>query len=241
MHTKFFALFLALVVAFALIMAPVAGAQDDAEEAADTGVSAALIIQGGGLVGWFIIGLSVVMVALVIEHFVNITPNKLMPPDLLGELEVLFEDQEYQEAMELCEAEPSYLTNVVGAALPKISLGYEAMSKALDDVADEESVKLQQKIGWLSLIGNIAPMCGLFGTVIGMVQAFQTIANAAGPPEPKALADKIQIALITTLLGLFVAIPATSFYFFFRNKVVRTSMEISGIANELIDRFRTEG
>ncbi len=237
MSRKLLLVFSAVTI-LALIFAPGAMAQDD-ENTEDTPNVFSLIIKGGGFIGILIILLSVVMTALVIEHFVTIRRDKLLPPDLLGELEVLFEDQEYPEAMEVCDAEPSFLTNVIGAALPKISLGYEAMAEAIYGVSEEESVKLQQKIAWLSLIGNTAPMMGLLGTVWGMIQAFQTIAQSTGPPEPKALADKIQLALVTTLLGLVVAIPAMAFYFVFRNKVVRMSMEITAIADELLDRFRT--
>jgi len=226
-----------VIAILGLVFAQGAMAQDKDTEEAPINVFT-LIIKGGGFIGILILLLSVVMTALVIEHFVTIRRDKLMPPDLLGELEVLFEDQEYQEAMELCEAEPSFLTNVIGAALPKISLGYEAMAEAIYGVSEEEAVKLQQKIAWLSLIGNTSPMMGLLGTVWGMIQAFQTIAQASGPPEPKALADKIQLALVSTLLGLVVAIPSMAFYFVFRNKVVRMSMEITAIADELLDRFR---
>ena len=81
----------------------------------------------------------------------------------------------HQEALELCESEPNFLTNILAAGLPKINAGFEAMEKSMDEVAEEESIKLHQKIGWLSLIGNIAPMLGLFGTVYGMIQAFNEI------------------------------------------------------------------
>lgn len=227
-----------VIAILGLVFAQGAMAQDETDTE-EGGVNVfTLVIKGGGFIGVLIMFLSVITTALVIEHFVSIRRDKLMPPDLLGELEVLFEDQEYQEAMELCEAEPSFLTNVIGAALPKISLGYEAMAEAVYGVGEEESVKLQQKIAWLSLIGNTAPMMGLLGTVWGMIRAFQTIAMSSGPPEPKALAGNIQVALVTTLLGLIVAIPSMAFYFVFRNKVVRMSMEVTAIADELLDRFR---
>lgn len=235
--TKRFAFALMGVIVGWVLLAPITMAQEAAPT--EGSISLYLVIQGGGVIGWLIILCSVVMLALAIEAFVNVTPQKLMPPELVTELETLFEDQEYQEAMELCESEQTFLTNVVGAALPKISLGYEAMAKAVSDVADEESVKLHQKVSYLSLLGNISPMLGLFGTVLGMIAAFQVIANAAGPPEPKALAGQIQVALITTFLGLLVAIPAMCFFFFFRNRVVRITLEVTGIADELIEKFRS--
>ena len=161
-----------------------------------------------------------------------------MPPELIDEIEALFEEEEYQEALELCESEPNFLTNILSAGLPKINAGFEAMEKSMDEVAEEEAIKLHQKIGWLSLIGNIAPMLGLFGTVFGMIQAFNEIARLGATVTPADMADGISTALITTLFGLFVAMPALFFFFYFRNKVIKVSLEVTAIADDLVERFR---
>jgi biopolymer transport protein ExbB len=196
------------------------------------------IIMGGGVIGWVIILLSIVSLALAIEHFVTIRRDKLVPPELIDEIEALFEEEEYQEALELCESEPNYLTNILSAGLPKINAGFEAMEKAMDEVAEEEAIKLHQKVGWLSLIGNIAPMMGLFGTVYGMIQAFNEITRLGAAVTPKDLSAGISTALITTLFGLFVAMPSLFFFFVFRNRVIKVSLEISAIADDLVERFR---
>jgi biopolymer transport protein ExbB len=198
------------------------------------------IIVGGGPIGIVIIILSVVSLALAIEHFVTIRRDKLVPPELIDEVEALFEEEEYQEALELCENEPNFLTNILSAGLPKINAGFEAMEKAMDEVAEEESIKLHQKIGWLSLIGNIAPMMGLFGTVLGMIGAFNEITRLGANVTPKDLSAGISTALITTLFGLFVAMPALFFFFLFRNKVIKVSLEITAIAADLVERFRPQ-
>jgi biopolymer transport protein ExbB len=112
------------------------------------------------------------------------------------------------------------------------------MKISMDDAGEEEAIKLQQKIGYLSLIGNIAPMMGLFGTVTGMIAAFQTIEAMGSAVTPSDLAGGISQALVTTFLGLFVAIPTMIAYFFFRNKVIRTTLEIGAIADDLVERFR---
>jgi len=195
-------------------------------------------ILAGGPIGFVILFLSFVSLALIIEHVVNIKRDKIVPPQLIDEIEGMFENEEYQEALELCEAEPNFLTNVLAAALPKINAGFETMKGAMDDVGEEEAIKLQQKIGYLSLIGNIAPMLGLFGTVTGMISAFQTIASKGASVTPADLAGGISQALVTTFLGLFVAIPSMIAYFFFRNRVVRITLEIGAIADDLVERFR---
>ena len=195
-------------------------------------------ITAGGWIGFAILFLSFVSLALIIEHVVNIKRDKIVPPQLIDEIEGMFENEEYQEALELCEAEPNFLTNVLAAGLPKINAGFETLRAGMDEMAEEETIKLQQKIGYLSLIGNIAPMMGLFGTVSGMIEAFQTIASMGAAVSPADLADGISKALVTTFLGLFVAIPAMIAYFFFRNKVVRVTLELGAIADDLVERFR---
>ena len=196
------------------------------------------LIRASFPIGIFIILLSVVSIALAIEHFVTLQRDKLIPPELLQDIEDLFEDENYEDVMETCAAEPGYLTNVIGAALPRVDTGFDSMMEAVHTVGEEESVKLQQKISWLQLIASIAPMLGLLGTVGGMIEAFTRIATTKGAPQPKQLAEGIFQALVTTFMGLTVAIVALCCYFYFRNKVVRISMEISGVAEELLDRFR---
>ena len=83
-------------------------------------------------------------------------------------------------------------------------------------------------------------MLGLFGTVTGMMVAFQTIAEATTPPKPAELAGGISTALLTTVFGLMIAIPTMATYFFFRNRVVKISMEAYAICEDLIDRFRPQ-
>ena len=121
-----------------------------------------------------------------------------------------------------------------------MNAGFETMRTAMEDVAEEEAIKLQQKISYLSLIGNIAPMLGLFGTVTGMIKAFNTIAALGSAVSPSDLAGGISQALVTTFLGLFVAIPSMIAYFLFRNRVVAITLEIGAIADELVERFRNK-
>lgn len=196
-------------------------------------------IKWGGWIGFLIIGLSMVGLALVIEHFLAIRRDALVPPELLGNLESLFEDEDFEEALNLCESQPTFLTNVMGAGLPKIDQGYEEIEKAMQEVGEQEATRLHQKIGILSLIANVAPMLGLLGTVAGMIGAFNTIATKQGAPNPSDLAGDISKALVTTFLGLTVAIPLTAAFFYFRNRVVRIIFEVGAISGELMERFKT--
>jgi biopolymer transport protein ExbB len=192
------------------------------------------LLQAGGAVGWLIVLCSFVGVALIIEHFVNIKREKLCPPEIVGELEVLMEEKQYEDALTICEANSAFFPFVMASALAKAEDGVEAMKKAASDAGEEAAFKLFQKIGWLNLLGQVAPMLGLLGTVTGMIGAFQIIAATANP-TPAQLATGVYEALVTTCEGLIVAIPVLCFYFFFKNRVTALVLELSMLANELLE------
>ncbi len=196
------------------------------------------LIKASGVVGLCIIGLSIVALAIIIENFASLKRDKLAPPEIIDEIQALFDEGQFQEAMELCENEPTYFTRVCGAGIAKIGHSFDTIEKSLEEMGDEESVKLHQKIGWLSLIANVAPMMGLLGTVMGMVKAFNEIASSGGQANPADLAEGISEALLTTMFGLIVAIPVTASFAFVRNRMVKTIIELGAIVEDLFERFR---
>jgi biopolymer transport protein ExbB len=233
------------VLAVNLAVCGLAMAQDDAPRAKDSGQSfdffTVWILGGGGIGILFVLPIevaSIATVAFVIEHFVSIQRDKLVPPEIVVELETLLDEEQYEEAINLCEATKNYITNIVGAAIARVGEGYEAMTDAAGAATDEQNLRLQHKIMWLPLLSNIGPLMGLFGTVTGMVMAFSSIAQSAGTPSPQELASGIFTALVTTVWGLLVAMPATFFAFIFKVKVQKLSFELSGVAMEIVERFK---
>lgn len=242
----------------ALAAAPVfaqEGAEAPVEEAASSSGGTGLMdmISGAGPIGIVLIILSIIALALAIENFVSLKRDKLAPPELVDELEAfLSEAKEAQEmgdmatfkahleeAMELCETEQTLLTRTAAAGIAKVGHSFDTIEKALEEMGDEEAVKLHQKIGWLSVIANVAPMMGLLGTVSGMVAAFNVIATQKNP-NPSDLASGISTALLTTMFGLVVAIPTTAAFAFLRNNLVRSVIEVGAMVEDLFERFRSE-
>lgn len=223
-------------------LSPVAFAlQEEAAEAATTsseGGTLGQFLSDAGTIGLAIIGLSVVALTLIVKNIMDMRKDQLAPPELVDELEALLEAEEYQEAIELCETEPCYFTNIVAAGLPKLNASFDAMEKSLEEMVEEETIKLHARLSWLSLIAGVAPMLGLMGTVNGMIGAFNTIAESKGQATPDVLAGDISGALITTFLGLVVAVPVTTAFVFLRNRVVSYSLEISAVVEDLFERFR---
>lgn len=196
-------------------------------------------LASSGFIGIIIIFCSIAGFSLTIAFAIQIRRDYLVPPDLLEHLEALFEDEDYEEAFQACEAQPSFLSAVISSGLERMDDGYEAMSTAMAEAAEIEATKLHQKVGYLSLIASVSPMLGLLGTVQGMIGAFATLANSEVQPKPKDLAEDISVALGTTFLGLCVAIPMTAIFVFFRNRVINIVGEVAAVAEEMMGRFKS--
>ena len=186
------------------------------------------MLFGGNLLGVgvvvIILLLSVLSLFFIIDHFLTITRKKLMPAEVLSELEALIVHGEINKAIDVCHQKENYSLSVevVLAGLERYKaseFGYAEYRSAVEEAGEDQTGKLYRKTEILNVIGAIAPMLGLTGTVIGMIEAFTTIAANDGMARPQELAGGIGQALITTLLGLLVAIPTMVAFSYFRNKI----------------------
>ncbi|MEM7784033.1 MAG: MotA/TolQ/ExbB proton channel family protein [Planctomycetota bacterium] len=202
--------------------------QDTATQSQTTPPTILTMIFGGNLLGILIVlsilGLSVVAVYFIIEHFLTITRGRIMPDAVLSELEALIIHGEIKRAIEICHQKQNYSlsTEVILAGLERYrgsEFGYAEYRSAVEEAGEDQTGKLYRRTEVLNVIGAIAPMLGLTGTVLGMIEAFTTIASLEGMARPQELAGGIGQALITTLLGLLVAIPAMVAFSYFRNKI----------------------
>jgi len=189
------------------------------------------ILFSGGLIGFLILLLllllSLASVALAVEHLMTIRQAVLMPPDLAEQVRANLTAGNRAAADQACQAKPSFLSFVLRAGLAETDGGWSAVEKALEDATAEQAARLFRKIEYLSVIGNIAPMVGLLGTVIGMIFAFQEVADTQGAARAAQLAEGIYTALVTTVGGLLVAIPSLAGFAIFRNRVDQLVAETS--------------
>lgn len=181
--------------------------------------------------------MSFILVALIVMNLMALQKNTLMPPHLIDGFEALLNEKRYQEAYELSKTDESYLGQVLAAGLSKLSAGYDKSIGAMSQVADDENMKMEHRISYVALIGAIAPMVGLYGTVDGMIASFRVIATSITPPKPAQLAEGISTALVTTIVGLFIAIPAVIFYAYLKNVVARLQFDGAATAGNLMSRF----
>ncbi len=192
------------------------------------------ILKASGIVGLLIMLLSIGAVALVIEHAMTIRGAMLMPPGLANEVRELLAAGRFGQAEQRCRMEPSVLTYVLGAGLAEVDGGWAEVEKGVEDAVAEQSARLFRKIEYLNVIGNIAPMLGLLGTVIGMIMAFREVALTQGAARAADLANGIYLALVTTVQGLIVAIPSLGAFAVFRSRVDQLVAEVTYTAQHVL-------
>ena len=218
-------------------------AQDGGGAPAETSQSLLAWLRDSLGLGYILIflSLSVILVALFIMNIISSLRKYVCPPPLIEEFEALLDEKKYQEAYERARADQSFLGNVLAAGLAKLSQSYQHAVTSMQEVGEEESMKLDHRLSYLALIGTISPMIGLFGTVHGMIDSFYVIAQSGTTPPASQLAGGISKALLTTLIGLFIAIPAITAYNILRNRVQRLVLEIGITSDNLMSRFEKVG
>ena len=182
------------------------------------------------------VGLSFALVALLVMCFLQLRRTVLMPPELMEGFEKHLDKKEFQQAYELAKADDSYLGRVLSIGLVKLQIGRQQAFDAMRETQAEEAMQLEHKISYVSLIGALAPMFGLLGTVSGMVSAFTVIAQSATQPKHHELASGISQALVTTLIGLWIAIPAVACFSLFRNWLEQLNSDVDTEAVRLISK-----
>ena len=195
------------------------------------------LLAAGGMIGYVIMFLSFLMVALIVDYLLTIRRTTFMTPGLAEEVHKLLADRKLPEATKLCEKQPGFMGRVLFAGLQESQQGYTAIEKAMEDAAAEQSARCYRRIEHLAVISTLAPMLGLMGTVWGMIQAFMEFEMKANP-QISELAPGVYKALVTTLQGLAVAIPATGALAFFRSRVEELSMEAALLASHVFADFR---
>ncbi len=197
-------------------------------------------IKAGGWIGGLIVLMSLVAVALVCEHFISIRRQRLVPDRLADDVEQQLEANQVAVARQRCREDNSFLGRVVESGLAQVGsmFGFFDMQNAMQEVSEREVSRLYRKLEYLAFIASSAPMLGLLGTVTGMIRSFNQIAVTEGTAKPSQLAGGISEALVTTCMGLIVAIPVMFFVSYFRNRIDSYVAEAETVVERLMGRFR---
>lgn len=229
--------FPALVLFLNLVFAGLAFGQEAEADAPAQMSILQTILHGGPLIImiWIaILATSIVMVTFIIQLFIQVRDEALAPKALVDSLHNTLKAGNYQEAWEICKANKVYIAQVLKGALERLGRGKEAVETALIEHGTREAQVYKTRNSYLSVIGVIAPMIGLLGTVIGMMGAFAVL-GSSGVSDPRKLAMSIGEVLMATASGLFIAIPAFIFYYFFRNRITVVLVNSDDKLNRLIE------
>ena len=197
------------------------------------------VINGGWIVWFILVPLSVITIVLAMGHLLALRSSVLLPEMEQNQLSALLTAGQDKRALEFLADKDSFLAEVVAAGLKHAATGSAGAIRAAEEIAEQRTVRLFRKVEVLHIIGNIAPMIGLFGTVYGMITSFQNMATATlTQPPVEVAAGGIRTALVTTFWGLLVGIPALCVYALFRNKIEALAGNVMLKAEQLLETYQ---
>ncbi|KJJ83275.1 motA/TolQ/ExbB proton channel family protein [Candidatus Omnitrophus magneticus] len=236
-YIKYFFLLLVIVIANCCIFSNTLMA-DAAKYASsipskETSMTLWQIIKSGGELMIVLGILSIIALGLIIYYFFAFRIKKLLPGDALEKITGFIETKDFLSAKKFCERNTSLIADISLAGLQKLGHDKIVIEEAIEDKGRRSITVLWQKLSYLADIAAIAPMVGLLGTIIGMIQAFNYIVFEIGAVKPILLAGGVSKAMVTTAAGLIIAIPVMIFYAYFRGVLQNITIQYEHISTEL--------
>ena len=196
------------------------------------------IIKAAGWPIWPLLIVSIIAVALVIERFIILQKQKIVPQGLLEKVLTVYKQQGVTEEMLAKLAHDSPLGQVLSAGMRNVKSSRYVMKDAIEEAGRAVTHELERFLTTLGTIATISPLMGLFGTVVGMIEIFGS--QAPTGTNPQALAHGISVALYNTGFGLVIAIPAMILFRHFRGLVESFVIEMEQQASKLVDVVHAE-
>jgi biopolymer transport protein ExbB len=193
----------------------------------------AIVLHNIDFVFIIIMLLSICGLGLIIQGFIKNRASVLMPEATTAHIRDMIAQRKFKELIDFTEVDPSFVSKAINPAL-KRAPSFSSMKEAMETAIGEQTAQAFRNIEYLNIIGNLGPLLGLLGTVIGMIDAFQAMANAAGGANPELLSDGISKALCHTMLGLLLAIPCLACFGILRTMVDRLTVQGALTCEELL-------
>jgi biopolymer transport protein ExbB len=216
-----------------------AAAGTEATKAEPEGIFS-IILHNLDFVFWTIALCSVIGVTLIIQGFTQNRASVVMPEASTEKIRELISQRQFKELIEFTETDPSFVSRALNPAL-KRAPSFSAMKEAMETSVGEQTAEQFRKIEYLNIIGNLGPLLGLLGTVLGMIDAFSAMNAAGGNASPSELAGGISKALAHTMLGLILAVPCLASFGVLRTLVDRLTIRAALLSEELLLMIKPEG
>jgi biopolymer transport protein ExbB len=213
--------------------APAAAGSDGAPVKQEPQGLVSLILSHPDFVFFTIMVLSIIGLTLIIQGFIKNRASVFMPDASTDHIRELIGQKKFKELIEFTETDPSFISRALNPAL-KRAPSFSSMKEAMETAIGEQTAEQFRKIEYLNIIGNLGPLLGLLGTVLGMIQAFAALQAAGGNASPTELAGGISTALTHTFLGLFLAVPCLAAFGILRTMVDRLTVRGALVAEEML-------
>lgn len=217
--------------------APVPGPAPAAGNALESGkVSLAWIIKTSGLIGAFLLVISLFFVATVIRLFLELREAVVAPRALLQECEALLARREFTAIYKLTKENSSELGQLIATGMASLSAGLSEARESMERLGDAITVDMERRISMLAVVGTLGPLIGLLGTLKGMISSFSVIAMSDTQLKPSEVASGISEALVLTFEGVGLSVPAIYFFALFKNRVAQISVRTLNLADDFVRR-----
>lgn len=190
--------------------------------------------EGGGFMMWPLAAAALIGLIIIAWKLFDLSSKSLRTRKFLRDVDELIAQRKINEALALSRDSNTPAGRILAAGLERHDEGSERVMKAIENVGLIEMAGLESGLVWLATVSNVAPLLGFLGTVIGMIQAFQSI-EAAGEVEATLVAGGIKVALITTATGLAIAIPINIAHNYFVTRVDRLVLDMEESAQKMVD------
>ena len=192
------------------------------------------VLGGGWVTMWLLLPISIAALSLIIQNSVRTQRETVLPTATLDEVCDLLQRGQHAAAIDICAQDPSPLAQIIHGGFRAASEGLGAMKRQMEQQVDERAVLLLRRLEYLNLLGHVAPMVGLFGTVQGIINMFGSISESGGIPVMSRISEDLGTALVATFWGLAVAIPSLSIYAMFRNRIEVLTAECALAADRIL-------
>jgi biopolymer transport protein ExbB len=208
----------------------------DASATASPNLFKHVMVSAGPVFGLLLLGISIGLVALIVLLAMDLRLGVAIPPEFVDNFTDTVNKRQFKEAFELARESNSYLGRVIVAGMARLQYGIDDAREIAFNTVESIKANKEQLIAYLATIGTLGPMIGLVGTVYGMIYSFMELGRG-GSPNAAELASGISRALVVTLLGVALSVPAIFCHAFFRNRLTRISMDTANIADDLLTQM----
>jgi len=208
----------------------------DAARPAEKNIVMHILSSAGWVFGPLLGIVSIIMVALVVLLAMDLRMAVCIPPYFVEEFTDTVNKRRFKEAFEMARNDNSFVGKVLTAGMGRLQYGLEDAREAALNTVESVKASKDHLVTYLATIGTLGPMLGLVGTVFGMIRTFMVMGSGK-TPNPGELAVGISQALVITLLGIGISIPAIFCHAFFRNRLIQLSMDSANIADDLLTQM----